>query len=115
MYKLIIYNIVLMNIDKLNKSELLKIIGRMKKKELINIINNKIGGGDMLIIKETKNAIRSNFPHKNNNLIKNNKNNNLIKNNKNNNLIKNNENKNKTLPDDEEYNKMYILNNNKIK
>jgi hypothetical protein len=90
-----------MNIDKLNKSELLKIIGRMKKKELINIINNKIGGGDMLIIKETKNAIRSNFPHKNI------KNNNSIKN-------KNNE-KDKTLPDDEEYNKMYILNNNKIK
>jgi hypothetical protein len=88
-----------MNIDKLNKSELLKIIGKMKKKELINIINNKIGGGDMLIIKETKNAIRSNFPYKNNNLIKN----------------KNNENKDKTLPDDEEYNKMYILNNNKIK
>lgn len=47
------------NLQKLNKSELLKIIKKMKKDDLINIINNKIGGGDLSIIKETNNAIRT--------------------------------------------------------
>jgi hypothetical protein len=50
------------NLHKLNKSELLKIISKMKKDELIEIIDNKIGGGNSNIIKETKNAIRRTFP-----------------------------------------------------
>lgn len=33
-------------LQKLNKSQLLSIISQMKKKELIEIINNKNGGGE---------------------------------------------------------------------
>ena len=43
------------DLDKLTKQELLNIIGKMKKKDLIYIIENKIGGE---IIKKTKNAVR---------------------------------------------------------
>ena len=46
------------NLQKLNKSELLGIIKKMKKDDLIQIIENKIGGGNSNIIKETNNAIR---------------------------------------------------------
>jgi hypothetical protein len=46
------------NLDKLSKSDLLTIIGKMKKTELVKIINNKIGGADEVVIKETQNAIR---------------------------------------------------------
>jgi hypothetical protein len=42
----------------MKKSELLNIISKMKKQELIQIINNKIGGVNELVITETKNAIR---------------------------------------------------------
>lgn len=41
-------------LEKLNKNELLNIISKMKKKELIEIINNKNGGNN----NETDNAIR---------------------------------------------------------
>jgi RIO-like serine/threonine protein kinase len=46
------------NLQKLNKSQLLQIINKMKKEDLIQIIENKIGGGDEKIIAETRNAIR---------------------------------------------------------
>ena len=45
-------------LKKLNKEQLLNIISKMKKNELIEVINNKIGGGNSNVIKETKNAIR---------------------------------------------------------
>jgi hypothetical protein len=87
------------SIEKLNKKELLKIIGKMKKTELIKIINDKVGGGNSNIIKETNQAIRRNLPidpkkFKNKINIKN---------------------ENKTLSDNKEYNKIYIFNNNKLK
>jgi hypothetical protein len=45
-------------LNYMKKSELLNIISKMKKQELVEIINNKIGGGNEHIIKETKNAVR---------------------------------------------------------
>ena len=45
-------------LKKLNKEQLLNIIGKMNKNELIEVINNKIGGENSKIIKETNNAIR---------------------------------------------------------
>ena len=62
------------NLNYMKKSELLTIISKMKKQELIQIINNKIGGGNELVIKETKNAVRKELvfdkskEHKNNNV-----------------------------------------------
>lgn len=48
-----------MQLEKLTKTELLNIIGKMKKKEIIDIINNKIGGSNNSnIIKETPHSIR---------------------------------------------------------
>jgi len=50
------------NLNNLNKTELLSIIAKFKKDELINIINKysvkQKGGYNEPIIKETKNAIR---------------------------------------------------------
>ena len=45
-------------LKNLNKIELLEIISKMKKDELIKIIETKIGGNNETIIKETRNAIR---------------------------------------------------------
>ena len=44
-------------LNSLNKSELLKIISNMKKKDLINIIETKFGGSEE-IIKETSSSSR---------------------------------------------------------
>lgn len=86
-------------LSKLNKKELLKIISKMKKNDLINIINNKIGGGDNNIIKETKNAVRRSFSI--------------------NDSINNNNLKkpyiNNSMANDPQYNTIYKKNNNKIK
>jgi hypothetical protein len=46
------------NLKKLNKEQLLNIISKMKKSDLIEVINNKIGGGNSTVLKETNNAIR---------------------------------------------------------
>jgi Mg/Co/Ni transporter MgtE len=46
------------NLNKLSKNDLLTIISKMKKTELVKIINNKIGGADEVVIKETQNAVR---------------------------------------------------------
>jgi len=50
------------NLKDLNKKELLSIIAKFKKDELINIINKyslkQKGGSEGEILKETKNAIR---------------------------------------------------------
>ena len=56
------------NLQKLNKNELLKIIGKMKKTELINIINIKQNGGS--------NAIRTPLEF-NSKLLEDEKNNNI--------------------------------------
>lgn len=93
--KILDINIKMSSLDKLNKNELLKIVSKMRKNDLIKIIKTKIGGGDSSIIRETNSAIRRNLP---------------IDPTKIRNSIRNN-----TLPDNEQYNKMYILNNNKIK
>ena len=45
-------------LNKLSKKELLEIIGGMKKKDLIDIIENKVGGGDEEILKITNTSIR---------------------------------------------------------
>jgi len=56
------------NLQKLNKKELLEIIGKMKKTELINIINIKQNGGSNkrensnLVKTKTSNAIRTLLP-----------------------------------------------------
>jgi len=76
------------NLQKLNKKELLEIIGKMKKTELINIINIKQNGGSNkrensnLVKSETNNAIRTPLPF-NPELLKQNNNNNskVMKNN----------------------------------
>lgn len=41
------------NLNSLTKLELLEIIGKMKKEDLIKIINNKIGGTEELIKQTT--------------------------------------------------------------
>ncbi len=64
------------NLQKLNKKELLEIIGKMKKTELINIINIKQNGGSNSVKTETKNAIRT--PLQFNKLLENEQNNNNI-------------------------------------
>jgi len=46
------------NLNKLTKKELLNIVSKMKKEDLVHIIENKIGGGNETIIKQTNNAIR---------------------------------------------------------
>ena len=48
-------------LNKLTKKNLLKIISKMKKNELITVItnnSNKVGGSNETVIKETENAIR---------------------------------------------------------
>jgi hypothetical protein len=59
------------NLDKLTKSDLLTIIAKMKKAELVKIINNKIGGSDEVVIKETQNAIRKSIVFNKSKLSKN--------------------------------------------
>ena len=49
-------------LNKMTKKELLKIISKMKKAELVTVIannSNKVGGSNEIIIKETKNAVRT--------------------------------------------------------
>jgi hypothetical protein len=46
-------------LERLNKKELLEIIGKMKKTDLINIINYQQKGGSQIIKIETENAIRT--------------------------------------------------------
>jgi hypothetical protein len=79
------------DLNKLTKIELLSIIQKMKKDDLINIIQNKIGGGNSNIIKETNNAIRRSIKVNKNKL-------------RNINIESNNSN---TMGDDILYNKMY--------
>ena len=76
-------------LNKLNKTQLLNIIKKMKKEELIHIIENKIGGGDIKIIQETNNSIRKPLEY------------NKYKNDK----------KNNSISDDVLYNKIYTKNN----
>lgn len=61
------------NLKKLNKKELLNVISKMKKNDLMEIINNKIGGDNEEIIKETNEAIRKSIKY-NSKKVKKNKN-----------------------------------------
>ena len=48
-------------LNKMTKKELLKIISKMKKAELVTVIannSNKVGGSNETVIKETENAVR---------------------------------------------------------
>lgn len=82
-------------LTKLNKNQLLNIISKMKKKDLVYIINNKIGGeNDEKIIKETKNAIRKEIIF-NKSKVKN-----------------QNENENNSMANNTLYNKIYENKNN---
>ena len=80
-------------LNKLSKNQLLGIISKMKKDELIKIINSKIGGANEAVIKETQNAIRTSIVFNKNKLNRNVDNamandkiyNNVYKNNNNNN------------------------------
>jgi hypothetical protein len=84
-------------LDRLNKKELLEIIGKMKKTELINIINFQQKGGSNFVKKETDNAIRTPLEFDQN-------------------LIINNINKNNVMSNDSLYNKTYSeLNKNNKK
>jgi hypothetical protein len=51
------------NLQKLNKKELLQIIGKMKKTELINIINIKQNGGSNSVKTETINSVKIETKH----------------------------------------------------
>ena len=85
-----------MQLENLNKDQLLKIICTMKKKELISIIqhniNNKIGGenNNSNIIKESPNAVRKKIIFDKNKLSKDNTN---------------------TYQNNRQYNKIYVKNN----
>jgi hypothetical protein len=68
------------NLKNLTKNELLSIINKMKKNDLIKIIESKIGGGDEQIIKQSKTAIRKSIVFNKNKLNKLNKNNNVMAN-----------------------------------
>lgn len=68
------------NLKNLTKDELLNIINKMKKNDLIKIIESKIGGGDEQIIKQSENAIRKSIVFNKNKLKDLNKNNNVMAN-----------------------------------
>ena len=78
------------NLNKLNKTELLSIIAKLKKNELINIINKysvkQKGGSEGEILKETKNATRKSIVFNQSKFYKSNN----SKNSMNNNTIYNN-------------------------
>jgi DNA replication protein DnaD len=81
-------------LNYMKKSELLSIISKMKKQELVEIINNKIGGSNEHVIKETKNAVRKELV--------------FNKNKESNDKEKNNVN---VMANDPKYNKIYEKNN----
>lgn len=68
------------NLKNLTKNELLTIINKMKKNDLIKIIESKIGGGDEQIIKQSETAIRKSIVFNKNKLKDLNKNNNVMAN-----------------------------------
>lgn len=77
-------------LNKLNKEQLLNIISKMKKQDLIEIINNKTGGSNEKIISETKNAIRKEIHFDS---------------------LKINNNENNVMANNNLYNKIYKVNN----
>lgn len=77
-------------LNKLNKEQLLNIISKMKKQDLIEIINNKTGGSNEKIISKTKNAIRKEIHFDS---------------------LKINNNQNNVMANNNLYNKMYKVNN----
>ena len=68
------------NLKNLTKNELISIINKMKKNDLIKIIESKIGGGDEQIIKQSATAIRKSIVFNKNKLKNLNKNNNVMAN-----------------------------------
>lgn len=58
--------------NNLTKKELLNIISKMKKKELVEIVNNKYGGNENSPVVKTPINFKSKINKKNNSIMKNN-------------------------------------------
>ena len=92
------------NLQKLNKKELLEIIGKMKKIELINIINVKQNGGSNSVKTEIKNSVKTEIKNSVKTEIKN-----SVKN-----AIRTPLQFNSKLLENEQNNNIHVMSNNKI-
>jgi hypothetical protein len=96
------------NLQKLNKKELLEIIGKMKKIELINIINVKQNGGSNSVETEIKNSVKTEIKNSVKTEVKN-----LVKNSVKN-AIRTPLQFNSKLLENEQNNNIHVMSNNKI-